>query len=191
MRIYKNARWAYFLSMKTFIRVASLVFVSLCLVVAVNAQTNAALSGIVKDSKGQPVQGAEIRIQGSDANKIGKIHTNANGRYNYPALETGTYNVTLVVDGAVKASINNVRTKAGENQTLNFDMHKGGLKPSGPGKHFAWRPAQTGSHLGTWVEVDDKDPGMPIGMQLRMENAGNSLARQIQNTGLQGFPTDR
>ena len=177
--------------MKTFIRVASLVFVSLGLVATVNAQTNAALSGIVKDSKGQPVQGAEIRIQGSDANKIGRIHTNANGRYNYPALETGTYNVTLVVNGTVKASIDNVRTKTGETQTLNFDMHKGGLKPSAAGKHFVWIPSQTGSHLGMWVEVDDKDPGMPIGMQQRLQNAGNSLARQIQNTGLQGFPTDR
>jgi len=168
-----------------FIRVASVAFVSFCAVIAVNAQTSAAaLSGVVKDSKNQPISGAEIRIQGSDANKIGKIHTNANGHYSYPALETGTYNVTLVINGAVRASINNVRTRAGENQTLNFDLDRG---PSGAGKHYVWIPQVTGSHLGLWVEVnEDGTKVMPIGMQERSRWAGSALARQIQNTGLQG-----
>jgi hypothetical protein len=170
--------------MKTFIRVALVMFVSSCLMVKVNAQS-AALSGVVKNSNGQPIQGAEIRIQGSDANKIGKIHTNANGHYNYPALETGTYNVTLVINGAVKASINNVRTRVGENQTLNFDLQRG---PSAAGKHYVWIPSVTGSHLGYWQEVDDSGKGMPIGMQERSRWAGSALARQIQNTGLEGQP---
>ncbi len=170
--------------MKTLIRVALVMFVSLCFVVKVNAQS-ASLSGVVKGSKGQAIQGAEIRIQGSDANKVGKIHTNSEGRYNYPALETGIYNVTLVVDGVVKASINNVRTRAGENQTLNFDLQKG---PSATGKHYVWMPSQTGSHLGYWLEVDDSGKAMPIGMQERQNWAGNQLARQIQNSGLQGQP---
>ena len=173
--------------MRMFIRVASVAFVSFCSVMAVNAQTSAAaLSGVVRDSKNHPIQGAEIRIQGSDASKIGKIHTNADGHYNYPALETGTYNVTLVINGAVRASINNVRTRAGENQTLNFDLERG---PSGAGKHYVWIPKVTGSHLGIWVEVnDDGTKVMPIGMQERERFAGSQLARQIQNTGLQGQP---
>ena len=172
--------------MKMFIRVVSVVFVSLCLLVKVNAQSSAALSGTVKDPKGRPVEGAEIRIQGSDADKVGKIHTNPNGRYNYPALETGMYNVTLVIDGVVKASIKNVRTKAGENQTLNFDLKKGAVRPSAAGKHYVWIPSQTGSHLGAWVEVSDEDKGMPSGMEERMRWSGNALARRIQTSGDQG-----
>jgi len=173
--------------MRTFIRVASVAFVSFCAVIAVNAQTSAAvLSGVVRDSKNQPVQGAEIRIQGSDTSKIGKVHTNVDGHYNYPALETGTYNVTLVINGTVRASINNVRTRAGENQTLNFDLQRG---PSGAGKHYVLIPSVTGSHLGLWVEVnDDGTKVKPIGMQERERWAGSQLARQIQNTGLQGQP---
>ena len=185
---YKDREKSYSGGMKTFIRVASVVFVSLCLVVKVNAQTNAALTGVVKDPRGQPIQGAEIRIQGSDANKIGKVHTNANGRYNYPALETGIYGVTLLIDGTVKASINNVATKAGEVQTLNFDLKKGSVRPSAAGRHYVWIPSQTGSHLGTWVEVDDEAKAMSIGMQERMRWSGNALARSIQNHGDQGFP---
>ena len=109
--------------MKNVIRGGGVMFASLCLMLTAKAG-EAGLSGIVRDSSG-PVQGAEIRIQGSDANRIGKIHTTANGRYNYPELEAGMYNVSLIVDGVTKASISNVRTKAGETQILNFEILKG------------------------------------------------------------------
>src|ERR1700744_6445057 len=109
--------------MKNMIRVVVVMFASLCLMLTAKAG-EAGLSGIVKDSKG-PIQGAEIRIQGSDANKIGKVHTAANGHYSYPELEAGTYAVTLVINGVTKASISNVGTRAGEIQTLNFEILKG------------------------------------------------------------------
>jgi 5-hydroxyisourate hydrolase-like protein (transthyretin family) len=167
--------------MNTLIRVVVVVFASLCLMLRAHAG-EAGLSGIVKDSSGQPVQGAEIRIQGSDANKIGKVHTTANGRYNYPALETGTYNVTLVVGGVTKASINNVRATAGETQTLNFEIQKGSFaKPFTPGKHYVWVSSETGSHLGHWAEVADDGKAMPSGMAERLNNQGNALTRQIQS----------
>ena len=139
------------------------------------------LSGIVKNSSG-PIQGAEIRIQGSDANKIGKVHTTANGHYSYPALEEGTYNVTLVIGGEAKACISNVRTKAGETQTLNFEvLRRSRVTPFAPGKHYVWIPSTTGSHLGVWAEVEGDGKGMPIGMAERLSNQGNVLVYRIQN----------
>jgi hypothetical protein len=175
--------------MKTFIRVVAIGFVSVCLMLKVQAQGSAGLTGIVKDSRGNPVPGAEIRIQGSDANKIGKIHTKADGRYSYPSLEDGTYAVSLVVDGVTKASISNVKTKAGENQTLNFEILKGSrATPFAPGKHYVWVPKQTGTHLGDWMEVEGDGKGMPIGMAERLNNQGNALARSIQSSGEQGRP---
>jgi hypothetical protein len=165
------------------------MFVSFGLMLKAHAEGEATLSGAVRDAAGQPVQGAEIRIQGKDASKVGKIHTSANGHYSYPALETGTYNVTLLVGGVTKASINNVRTKAGDTQTLNFDLQKGAMaKPFAKGKHYVWVPSQTGSHLGMWVEVDDDAKAMPSGMQERMRWSGNALARKIQSNGDQGGP---
>ena len=168
--------------MKTLIRVVAVVFVTFCLMLKAHAEGEATLSGVVRDAAGKGLQGAEIRIQGSDANKVGRIHTTANGHYSYAALETGTYNVTLVVGGATKASINNVRTTAGQNQTLNFDLQK--AKPTRPalaGKHYVWIPEQTGSHLGTWVEADDDAKAMSTGMQERMRWSGSALARSIQS----------
>jgi hypothetical protein len=171
--------------MKALLRVV-VVFASLCLMLRAQAG-EAGLSGIVKDSKGQPLQGAEIRIQGSDANRIGKVHTTANGRYNYPELEAGMYNVSLIVDGVTKASISNVRTKAGETQILNFEILKGSrVTPFAPGKHYVWIPLTTGSHLGTWAEVEGDGKGMSVGMAERLNNQGNLMVRNIQNKGDQG-----
>ncbi|MBV9618270.1 MAG: carboxypeptidase regulatory-like domain-containing protein [Verrucomicrobia bacterium] len=169
--------------MKTLLRVVVVVFASLCLMLRAQAG-EAGLSGIVKDSKGQPIQGAEIRIQGSDANKIGKIHTTANGHYNYPELEAGKYSVSLIVDGVTKASISNVTTKAGETQTLNFEILKGSrATPFAPGKHYVWVPSITGSHLGTWAEVEGDGKGMPVGMAERLNSQGNAFVRQLQSKG--------
>jgi len=176
--------------MKNVTRVLVVVFVSFCLLLKAHAQGEAGLSGIVTDTKGQPLQGAEIRIQGSDAKKIGNVHTTANGHYSYPALEAGTYSVTLVVDGVRKSSIANVRTRAGENQTLNFELLKNSVaRPYGDGKHYVWVPLQTGTHLGDWMEVENDGKPMPSGMAERLNNQGNALAREIQNKGQsQGEP---
>jgi hypothetical protein len=166
--------------MKTVTRSVVVVFASFCLMVRAQAG-EAGLSGVVKNSSG-PVQGAEIRIQGSDANKIGRVHTTANGRYNYPELEAGTYIVTLVVNGVTKACINNVGTRAGETQTLNFDIVRGSLvTPYAPGKHYVWIPSDTGTHLGHWAEVEGDGKGMPIGMVERLNNQGNAMVQSIQN----------
>ena len=187
---YKMRPTSYFGSMKMLIRVVAIGFVSFCLMLKVNAQGSAGLNGFVKDSSGKPIQGAEIRIQGSDANKIGKIHTKGDGHYSYPALEDGTYAVTLLVDGVTKASITNVRTKAGATETLNFEFVKGSMaRPFAAGKHYVWVPKQTGTHLGDWMEVENDGKTMPSGMAERLNNQGNVLARHIQESGLNGGTT--
>jgi hypothetical protein len=70
------------------------------------------------------------------------------------------------VNGAVKASITNPKTKADQTTQLNFNLKpvptaqaSGGQKK---GKHMVWVPAATGSHIGgRWVEVPDgaTEPG--------------------------------
>ena len=170
--------------MKTLPRIIAVIALSLFVSPRLHADTVATLSGIVKDAKGQPLQGAEIRIAGSDPSKIGKVHTDARGGYSYPGLETGVYNVSLIVDGATKASIANVRTRSGEVQTLNFELQGGAIaKPFTKGRHYVWVPSQTGTHLGQWMEVEDDGKTMPSGMAERLNNQGNALVRQLQLKG--------
>jgi hypothetical protein len=72
--------------------------------------------------------------------------------------------VSLLVNGATKASINNVKTNSGGSTNLNFDLQKGNnpSQASASSKkthtHKVWIPPTTGSNFGgRWVEVEEGD----------------------------------
>jgi serine/threonine protein kinase len=119
----------------------------------------ASIEGFVKAPKGEPIKGADVRIESRDGKQVfSTVKTDGKGRYISHGLQPGVYRVTLLVNGAVKASIINTQTKPNQPTRLNFD-----LKPESQagniakgGKHMVWVPARTGSHIGgNWVEVDD------------------------------------
>jgi hypothetical protein len=65
------------------------------------------------------------------------------------------------VNGAVKASITNTKTKADQATQLNFDLKPVAAAQASAeqkkGKRMVWMPARTGTHLGgNWIEVDDE-----------------------------------
>ncbi len=119
------------------------------------------LQGIVKDPKAHPIKGADIRIETTNSGKLLKtVKTDANGHYVSDGLPAGTYRVTLVLNGAVKASINNAKVTLGEPTQLNLDLRSTSASQTSAhaekGRHWVWQPADSGSRLpGRWVEVDD------------------------------------
>ncbi len=119
------------------------------------------LQGIVKDPKGHPIKGADIRIETTNSGKLLKtVKTDANGHYVSDGLPARTYRVTLVLNGAVKASINNAKVTLGEPTQLNLDLRSTSASQTSAhaekGRHWVWQPADSGSRLpGRWVEVDD------------------------------------
>ena len=136
-------------------------FVGLILSVASAWAEPSSILGVVKDARGHPIRGADIRIEARNGERLIKtIKTDANGRYVSGGLPAGTYRITLVVNGAVKTSINNTTVELGEPTRLNFDLTSTSAwqasVPAKKGKHWVWIPAFTGSRLpGRWVEVDD------------------------------------
>ena len=118
----------------------------------------------MKDANGGAIKGADVRIESRDGKQVlHTVKTDPNGRYTSQGLQPGVYRVTLVVNGAVKASIMNTQTKVNQPTQLNFDFkatsQSGALAARGR-KHMVWVPNRTGSHIGgTWVEVDDKGNG--------------------------------
>ena len=132
-------------------------FIGVMLFVASASAASSLLQGIVEDAKGHPIQGADIRIEATNTGRLlTTVKTDVYGRYTLQGLVAGNYRVTLVVNGAVKASINNTTLESGKSTQLNFE-----LKPTRAsvtvtkGKHWVWVPAFTGSRLpGRWVEVD-------------------------------------
>ena len=140
-----------------FIKSIWIGFIGVMLFVAGASAASSVLQGIVKDANGHPIQGANIRIEAAKTGKLlTTVKTNVNGRYTLEGLATGNYRVTLVVNGAVEASINNTTLEPGESTQLNFELKQTRAYVTvTKGKHRVWMPPFTGSRLpGRWVEVD-------------------------------------
>jgi Carboxypeptidase regulatory-like domain len=141
-----------------FIKSIWIAFIGVVLFVASALAASSVLQGTVRDARGHPIQGADIRIEATSAGRLlTTVKTNVSGRYSLEGLAAGNYRVALVVNGAVKASINNATLEPGESTHLNFDLKQTRASVTvTKGKHRIWMPPFTGSRLsGRWVEVDD------------------------------------
>jgi hypothetical protein len=142
-------------------------FIGFVLCVASAWAGPSSIQGIVKDAKGQPIKGADVRIESKDGKQLfNTVKTDVKGRYISQGLAPGVYRVTLMVNGAVKGSIMNTKTKPDQATQLNFDLKAVSASQASTatksGKHMVWMPPTTGSHTGgRWVEVPDgaAEPG--------------------------------
>jgi carboxypeptidase family protein len=169
-----------------FIKSLRIGLIGLVLSVATAWAGPSAIQGLVKDAKGQAIKGADVQIASKDGKQqFNTVKTDAKGRYISESLPVGIYRVTLVVNGAVKASITNTNTKADQTTQLNFDLKpvpaaqtSAGQKK---GKHMVWMPPTTGSHTGgRWVEVDDNGSTDPGALNVQKANA-EQLQRQARD----------
>ena len=167
-----------------FIKPLQIAFIGLVVFTASAWAGNSVLQGVVKDPKGQPIKGADIRIEAQGGGKLlGTTKTGANGRYTSDALPGSTYRVTLIVNGVTKASVN-TKTKIGGPTELNFDLKPVSASQASAkkGKNYVWVPPTTGSHLGgRWVEVDDN--GNPAAGASNVQKANAEAVRQMQMQG--------
>src|SRR6266478_8989305 len=128
-----------------FIRSLQIGFIGLVLCVASAWAATSSIQGIVKDAKGQAIKGADVRIESKDGKQhFNTVKTDAKGRYISEGLPVGVYRVTLIVNGAVKASITNTKTKADQTTQLNFDLKPVPVAQANvqqkKGKHMVWVP---------------------------------------------------
>jgi hypothetical protein len=111
------------------------------------------LEGFVKDAAGRPVKGADVRIEAKSFSK--EVKTDANGHYVADGLILGTYKVTLVMNGQVKASILDAKTQLNKATQLNFGL-TGKTASAKKRTHMVWIPPDLSTHIGgRWIEVDE------------------------------------
>jgi len=154
----------------------------------------ASIQGIVKDAKGQPLKGADVRVESRDGKQLfNTVKTDAKGHYISQGLKPGVYRVSLVVNGAVKSSIMNTSTKADQSTQLNFDLKAAVASPAGAaqakGKHMVWMPPSTGSHTGgRWVEVDENGAGGANALNVKRASAEAKRQQYLNSQGPQSLP---
>jgi hypothetical protein len=169
------------------------VFVGLVLSVATAWAGPSAIQGVVKDAKGQAIKGADVRIESKDGKTLFKtVKTDGSGRYVSNGLAPGVYRVTLIVNGAVKASIKNTQTEANRKTQLNFDLKAAASSQASAaakgGKHMVWVPSNTGSHIGgRWVEVDENGSADAAALNVKRGSA-EALRQQQLNSTQGGLP---
>jgi len=85
------------------------------------AQTSS-LEGDVKDENGKPLVGALIKLERKDIKGNYQVKTNKKGHWFHAGLPLGTYKVSCEVDGKVMDFADNVRTKFGDTEKVDFNL---------------------------------------------------------------------
>ncbi len=87
------------------------------------AQTTTML-GSVLDQNGQPLKGAVINLERTDIKGHYTVKSDKKGHWLYTGLPLGTFNITCSVDGKVVDQVNGVKSKFGDDTTVDFDLRK-------------------------------------------------------------------
>src|SRR3954447_22775992 len=87
--------------------------------------TSTAILGTVLDSSGSSVADARITITNTGTGQGRTTNTNEAGYYNVPALEPGTYNITVQKPGFKQQLRSNVGLQVNQKLTLDFQLGVG------------------------------------------------------------------
>ncbi|HEX6546896.1 MAG TPA: carboxypeptidase-like regulatory domain-containing protein, partial [Bryobacteraceae bacterium] len=81
--------------------IAATLFASVVLlpIVSFAQSSNASISGVVTDSSGAAIAGAELTLKATDSAKISKANSGANGLFSFPNLPNGDYELTVSAKG--------------------------------------------------------------------------------------------
>jgi hypothetical protein len=114
---------------RAFLRVLLTLVTAACALLtpsAALAQFNTgAITGIVTDSSGGVLAGATILITNSGTNDSRTVVADAQGRYDAPALSTGTYRVEASLDGFQTRKIDGIQLAVGERARVDVKLSVG------------------------------------------------------------------
>lgn len=97
-------------------------------VVYAQGGATASLSGIVVDSGGGVIPGAAVSVRNNTTGTTTEVFTNERGIFSVPALEVGTYTVTITLQGFKTAIISNVRVAAASPADVKAVLEIGALE---------------------------------------------------------------
>ena len=152
-------------------------------------QQEARVKGLVRDSKGKPVAGASVLLQGKSQSNLARTKTDADGMFAFVAVHAGTYAVKVEKAGFIDASEDSIQLALAETKQCEFVLRT-------PAE--ASRSSTEGGTPKTGIELDDR-PNFAVagitdstgsgghGSETRMRT-GEGLARETLN--LESGPRD-
>jgi hypothetical protein len=144
------------------------------------AQDTSTFEGMVRDSKGKAVKGAEVCVEAKNKQIIAKGKTDAKGHYVTAPVATGTYKVDLMINSVAKASVAKAKTNKSGATQLNFDI------VAGTQKKRVW-VKDTGSQFGHWEDVDDANASAG---NSNLSKGDAASVRRMQEKAGQALPSD-
>ena len=106
--------------------VCSIALLLMCVSTA-HAQTGSALSGVVVDSAGGIIPGATVSVKNAATGVTVETVTNNSGAFSVPAIDVGTYIVTVSLTGFKTAVLNDVRIVTGTQTSIRATLEIGAL----------------------------------------------------------------
>src|SRR5258708_213418 len=94
------------------------------------AGATSSLAGVVVDPSGAVIPGAQVSARNNATGAEFKTVTVENGTFAIPALNVGTYAVTVSLPGFKQAVVNNVKLDVGVPATVRVTLEIGGVTES-------------------------------------------------------------
>ena len=104
---------------------------ALLLALSALAQTNTgSITGLVTDSTGAVLAGAQITVKSAATNATVKTVTNETGNYSIPSLSPGLLDLELTAPGFKRATAQNLEVRSTQTTTQNFTLQIGDVAES-------------------------------------------------------------
>lgn len=140
--------------------------------------TGSTLEGKVFGPDGQPIKGADVRLQNSSAKlEAALTKTDVRGQYRFLNVAAGTYKVSVSSANVVHKMSPDVKVDGNKRVDLKINPVNSAARTKE--KRLVWVPPPTGTHIGgRWKEVDNT--GAPVTNVLK----GDLNSTTIVSTGV-------
>src|SRR5262245_10837522 len=115
---------------RLFIPLSILCLAAISAVVFGQSSAASSLSGSVFDQTGAVITGAQVTVKNNSTNAEFKTVTTGNGTFSLPAIDTGTYTVSVTASGFKVAVLNDVKVDAGVPATVRVSLEIGNANES-------------------------------------------------------------
>jgi len=118
--------------MKKYIRLVMMLAVVLAFGALPLVAQMTGIKGVCKDQEGKPITDGVVEIVNPDSGRKTEAKTNKNGEFTVIGLTPGTYDATLMRNGAKIDAVGKIPVSLGEMREVNFDLKKDLAKGGGP-----------------------------------------------------------